>query len=256
MTSHDEPQASSKDRRQIAIAVLLFSASLLITVSLVFVWSGGKDEKSGAAAEHAFAAIIPLVGTWIGTVLAYYFSGENFQRATDSVSRLARQVGEERLRTTKVVDAMISMDAAVLIRLPQSDPDGAKINLKTQVQALLNDRITRIPIVDHTGQIKFVLHESIIFRFISEYALTATESDKPIDVTTLTLKDLLSRDDIRNFAMRTIAFVGKEATLAEAKQQMEALSKSQDVFVTDDGTSTGLAIGWVTNVIISRHARA
>lgn len=140
--------------------------------------------------------------------------------------------------------------------LTAADPDGANVNLKTQVVDLLSDRITRLPILDHANQAKYVLHESMIFRFISEKTIELSQTGQPVDVATFTLKNLLDHDDIRSFAARTIAFVGKDGTLAEAKQHMEALRKCQDVFVTENGTSDSPAVGWITNVILSRHAKA
>ncbi len=253
---NDDSAASGKDRKQIAISVLIVSAGLLVSVCIVFISFGGSDSKSGDASEKAFTTLIPLIGTWIGTVLAYYFSGENFQRATDSVARLASQVADERLRSVSAADAMISMDAAVVVRLTAATPDGSNINLKTQVVDLLSDRITRLPVLDAQGKVVFVLHESIIFRFISEKTLAMIQAGQQVDISTLTLKDLLDHDEVRNFVSRTIAFVQKDASLADAKRQMESLRKCQDVFITEDGTSDSRAIGWITNVIISRYAKA
>ena len=250
------PNSSSGTRKLIAIAVLVSSVLLLVGLCSVFIYVGGESERPGAAAEKAFATLIPLIGTWIGTVLAYYFSGENFQRATDSVTKLASQVAEERLRATPVSDAMIPIDVARVLRLQSADPDGAKTNLKGEVLSLLSDQITRIPILDQQGRVKFILHGSLIHQFISDKTIQLSETGKVLDVSTLTLKDLLDHDDNSDFAAHTIAFVGKNATLAEAKQKMESVHKSQDVFVTEDGTAKSRAIGWITNVILSKHARA
>lgn len=75
---NDDKTASGRERKHIAIAVSVFSADLLVSVCVVFVQIGGEYEKLGDAAEKTFATLIPLIGIWIGTVPAYYFSGENF----------------------------------------------------------------------------------------------------------------------------------------------------------------------------------
>ena len=252
----NEEYRGSKDRKQIAGAVIILSGFLLAIISVVFVSFGGPNENIGEAAEKVFAAIIPLIGTWVGTVLAYYFSGENFERATDSVTRIASQVAEERLQKTSVVEAMIPIDIAILLRLPETDADGASINLEKDILGLLSGRITRVPILDHNERVKFVLHESLIFRFIAEKTMALRNEGQAVDVSTFTLKDLLGHGDNQAFASRTIGFVRKGATLAEAKEKMEVVNKCQDIFVTEDGTAGTAAVGWITNAIVSTYSRA
>jgi hypothetical protein len=75
-----ESSRASRDRRHIAFGVLIASGAVLIVICGTFIWVGAEQGGRSRAAEMAFATLIPLIGTWVGTVLAYYFSGENFQR--------------------------------------------------------------------------------------------------------------------------------------------------------------------------------
>jgi len=43
----------------------------------------------------------------VGTVLAYYFSRDNFVTASDSTHQLVRDFREEKLRSTRVSEVMI-----------------------------------------------------------------------------------------------------------------------------------------------------
>src|SRR5687767_13480546 len=38
--------------------------------------------------KYIFAAIVPVVAAWVGTVMAFYFGKENFKAATESVSQI------------------------------------------------------------------------------------------------------------------------------------------------------------------------
>jgi len=49
-------------------------------------------------------SVLPLLGVWVGTLLAYYFSKENFEAATKSVTEMAREIGGmEKLRAIPFV---------------------------------------------------------------------------------------------------------------------------------------------------------
>src|SRR5712691_1865567 len=55
------------------------------------------------AAKYVFAAVLPLLGTWVGTVLAHYFQKENLAAATQSISDLASKVaGTDKLQSILV----------------------------------------------------------------------------------------------------------------------------------------------------------
>jgi hypothetical protein len=142
------------------------------------------------------------------------------------------------------------------IGLAADDPKGKDVNLETHILRLLSDQITRLPILDHVGHVTAIMHESMIFRFISDKTIEHAQDREAVDISSFTLRSLLDHDDNRDYAKRTIAFVAKDASLAEAKRRMEAVNKCQDIFVTEDGTPGTTAVGWITNVILSRHARA
>jgi hypothetical protein len=47
-------------------------------------WQGGIRQGS----TLIFNALLPLAGTWVGTVIAYYFSSKNFETANQSMQRV------------------------------------------------------------------------------------------------------------------------------------------------------------------------
>src|SRR2546427_1451912 len=62
-------------------------AGITMASGLSIVLATSKDRPE--MARLVFASVLPLFGTWVGTVLAFYFARENLQAATDSTIRLA-----------------------------------------------------------------------------------------------------------------------------------------------------------------------
>jgi hypothetical protein len=53
-------------------------------------------------AKYVFAAVLPVVAAWVGSVMAFYFGKENFRAATESVTQTARLLSsQEKLGQTK-----------------------------------------------------------------------------------------------------------------------------------------------------------
>ncbi|MBW1841809.1 MAG: hypothetical protein JRI75_08435, partial [Deltaproteobacteria bacterium] len=95
--------SENKFRHWMAIFILALSIGGLIVLSIVVVVIGGDLES----AKYVFATVLPLFGTWVGTLLAFYFSRENFESATRSVRKMAEGLtGIEKLKSIKVTEAM------------------------------------------------------------------------------------------------------------------------------------------------------
>ena len=75
-----------EDRGVIAQWVVIGSAVGLVLLSIVVIWAA-KDKQGKELIETTrmvYTSLLPLLGTWVGTVLAYYFSKDNFEAATKS----------------------------------------------------------------------------------------------------------------------------------------------------------------------------
>src|SRR6266404_5075879 len=95
-----------------------------------------KDNQDNV--KYVFGAILPLLGTWVGTVLAHYFQKENLAAATQSITSLASKVaGTDKLQATLAKDVMIKPDQTVTL------PDkyiGQKVK-DVRTQALLSELV-------------------------------------------------------------------------------------------------------------------
>jgi hypothetical protein len=248
-TTDKNTQPATSDRAGIAKWVIGGAAGCLLGLTVALIYS---DSAEGS--KTAFTMLVPLIGTWVGTVLAYYFSGDNFERASNSVSKLVDQVLLDKLKSIPVKEAMIAKGIMKCVELPAGD-DGSKVNLKEKLIDLFKAPITRLPVLDSSGAVKHVIHQSLVYRFVTERTIEMAAQQKTFDIAAQTLKDFLDYGDMRDAVTKSMAFVRADASLADAKAKMEGTTGCQDVFITDDANPDKPVLGWLTNVEIAKRAK-
>src|SRR5829696_2303043 len=82
-------------RRWLAAGIVGASILGIVVVSIVAISTAGKTRAE--TSRLVFSSVLPLPGTWVGTVLAFYFARENLAAATESTLRLAG-IETDRLR--------------------------------------------------------------------------------------------------------------------------------------------------------------
>ena len=65
----------SNQRFKIALWLVGGAGLIILTVAIIAI-SVAKDQ--GAMAEKVLTMVVPMLATWVGTVIAYYFSSENY----------------------------------------------------------------------------------------------------------------------------------------------------------------------------------
>ncbi len=240
----------SEHRTTIAKWVVGGSVLSLVAVTITFLSIGGDKDS----AELAFSMLVPMLGTWIGTVIAYYFSRENFEAASQSMSSIVARVTEQKLRSIMVSDVMIDKISMKKITLEENDDMGEKVNLQRDVIEKFEGPITRMPVLDNAGSARYIIHQSYIYKFVTEKTIEEKQNSG-FEVESASLKDFLEYKDMKRIVSDTMAFVSIDGTLADAKKAMEQKSKAQDVFITKNGRSTEPVEGWLTNVDISKHIK-
>jgi hypothetical protein len=231
-------------REWLATIVVVVS---LVAVALLGVMSTRKGDAG--AAKDILTMILPMIGTWVGTVLAFYFGKEQLEAATRSVTAIARELTpEEKLRSLKVATKMIPRAE---VKVFTEEPDKLKL-LDAIAELDKAKKGNRLPILTTDGRPFQVIHRSIIDRFIAKSAAAGKTVD---ELRALTLADLLQDSDFKDLSKGTFAIVAQTATLADAKRAMESLPWCQDVFVSQSGASAEPVVGWVTNAIIEANSR-
>lgn len=262
MAENESTQENFKNPRfWIAISVLLISIIGIIAIATI-VLLAAKETTFLETAKTVFSSILPLLATWVGTVLAYYFSKDNFESANRNVREMVNKMTSmEKLQSVSVSKALIPIKDMVCFRLSVQKPDEGKVFLKLDLLGLLEDKNrNRLPILDQNDKPKYVIHRSLIDRFLTEKMFTSAAPPAtpaaPVDPTKLTLKDMIdsSSEEVKKFLRVSFATVKETDTLADAKREMDREKGRLDVLVTRDGTANSPVVGWITNQIINDHA--
>jgi hypothetical protein len=222
---------------------------LLVSVAAVAILAGIAIHGDRSQAKEILTMILPMIGTWVGTVLAFYFGKEQLEAATRSVTSIARELTpDEKLRSIPVTDKMIPRSAAYAV-----NEDPGKLKLVEAVANLDREKKgNRLPVLDADDKPLCVVHRSTIDRFIAKAAAAGKVA---AELHVLTLRDLMTDPEFKFRLETSFAVVPQTATLADAKRAMESTPWCQDIFVTRGGTRTEPIIGWITNVIIEANSQ-
>ncbi len=245
----DDDVSSRSFRFNLAKWIIAFVFSITGILGIAGLVLGARaSEAEFRAIKDIFGILLPVLSTWAGTVLAFYFTRENFESAARSTSTLVRQLtSEEKLKSTPVQSVMIPIEKAVKLIL--TGPE-TSVKLKANILDAILDakKKERLPILDAAGIVKYMAHRSLIDRFI----VNAVESGKK--VADLTLADMLADRYSKEVLEGSFRAVRDTANLSEAKAIIDNIESCSDVFITQDGTVKAKAIGWITNVMITEQA--
>jgi hypothetical protein len=224
------------------IGILVIAAVALVGAAL----SGATQFKD--TSQLVFNSLLPLLGTWVGTVLAYYFSRKNFESASQSVERMVTLTTEQKLGQLLVQKEMLSPREITVYPIP-AGKSPKDVPLK-DLRGKLGDKITRIPVVDSNNVVLYIVHQSGLFKFIAEKALAGGAN-----IDQLTLQELVDDAELKNW-VTNIAYIPEGASVAAAKAKMDEQKGCQDLIVTRTGSNTEPMVGWMTNVDIGRLSKA
>jgi len=213
--------------------------------------------------KELFAILLPVIGTWVGTVLAYYFSKENFEAASRSVSELVGKVTstDEKLQELKVTDIMLQTKDFTSMMVDNYDAY-QKTKILDLHSLMVKTNSERIPFLQKDLKFIFLIYRLTVERFMLGYKSGAgtikLKDAAKIEDKDLTIKDMFDSDfqltkDISALNIDGI-FLPETATLAQARQKMQDNTICQDVFITKTGSKDEAVLGWITNYLIVEKA--
>jgi hypothetical protein len=215
-----------------------------------------------SAAQLLLSALLPLFGTWVGTILAFYYSKENYEAASQGTLDVVRTVAQ-RLSSTPVTAKMMPVAQIVALQIPADGSIGllklSDIESKFNTIGANGQRISRLFIVNNVGACLGILHYSVF----AEMLASGFRDTPPIDLATATLAPLLTKEcraykgmTYGEVIQKTIVFVSLGRTVADAKTAMEQIPGCQDIVVTNTGDRAEPMIGWLSNIDIIRLSAA
>jgi hypothetical protein len=235
------------------VGVLGLAAILVAAIPTIILVRAGTatadDIRDGFTnVKDILGVLLPVMSAWAGTVLAFYFTRENFESAARSTASLVRQLSpEEKLKSILIRDAMIRIEDADTLIL---EKEPSEIKLKDDIIKGILDKKNRnrLPILDQARLIKYMAHRSLFDKFIADKAGAGA------DVSKLTLANMLEEQEFKEMLIGSYRTVQETSNLADAKAFMDKIKICSDVFATEDGQPTTKVIGWITDVIVREQA--
>ena len=263
MPTNDKSQGDSGFRITLAktvtawalIAILAIAGFIILVAatSALYEPSPEKMEKFFDISKYVLGVLLPVIGAWVGTVLAFYFGQGSFEAASRSAANLVRQLSpREKLQAEAAGKAMMKINEVTTFKIP---PDKTEANIT--IRKLIDEGFEkdkshprqRLPILDAESRGKYVLHRSTIDAFVAP-----KKRPPDVDESTLSVKDLLEDSKVKDYILNSFLPLGLEATLADAKDLLDKNPQCLDILVTQDGTKNGTVVGWITNVMVLNAA--
>ena len=244
------------------LTVIVLGAFALGFTYIIFKAGPSSYDKGLSTLQYVFGALLPLVATWMGTVLAFYFGSKNFEAANKSMQDIVKKfaTSDDKLKSINVLQdgAMIALKDIVINHDIDKKAE-ADILIKKDLIDFINSnkKGERLPILDNNNILRYIIHKSTLTDFA--FNLSVKKYPKIADKTpeTATLADAINSSDSEMLTSLTkgAAFVSKAATVFDVQQKIINNSLCQDVFVTETGKDSEPIIGWITNSKIEELAK-
>jgi CBS domain-containing protein len=246
-------------RQQLAGRLILFSfgliAALLVALAVIALvaWQMNAADSSWAVElqkmlNSVLTAVLPLLGAWVGAIIAFYFGRENYEAAAQNVQRVIQGGPGEDLKSIAAQDIMIRDKSLTFVTTPGDDTKSLDAEILPQ---FTKKNLGRIVILNDANTGLGVIHDGALQRFL----LSKARAD--VDIEKVTLRELLTDSTHSTLIKSSVIYVSPTTTLAEVKQRMEDASKGRetsvrDAFVTTTGLNTEKVLGYVTDVDIAK----
>lgn len=253
--TENESFITAKLRNKLSVIVVCIVLALITVLSATAIKVGlyDPDKKEWFAhTKDILNIILPLLATWMGTVLAFYYTQKSMDAATQQTNQIIRHLtSDQKLSEISAEDVAIDMTSTDVTTLILKDPgDAANLNLLKNVleEKLETTGRNRLPIIDGNGVVLYILHRSAIDQFIID-----KHKSNNSDIRTYTLADLLS-DAKWKVIFQSFGTIRREDKLYAAKKAMDTNIYCEDVFGTEDGTRSSEAQFWLTNITIEQRS--
>lgn len=203
---------------------ILFIVFVLMAFVTWFYISSDKDP------ERLFNLLLPVISTWIGTLLAFYFGRENFEAASKSYDQLINKLTPEILDDVLVKQIMI--DKFTMVSLDMTNQMITTFDLKKLYEFLEGINKSRLPILDKNN-IVYIIHRSTI-------------SDELLKTSPATTLDAFYSN---NKKIKEVETINENKKVEEARKLMND-KNCKDLFIVNDKNDV---VGWLTDTQILRY---
>src|SRR6516162_2412963 len=110
-------------------AILTIVVVIILVAGINVILKPGKEQMDQFfdIAKYILGVLLPVIGAWVGTVLAFYFGQVNFEAASRSAANLVRQLSpREKLQAAAAGQAMMKINDVTSFKIP---PDNTEANI-------------------------------------------------------------------------------------------------------------------------------
>jgi hypothetical protein len=235
-------------RDRIAPMVLLIGSAAIIVLALglaiAFVDLAKRPgselaDKIDSLLMGIFTSVLPVFATWVGTVIAFYFTNESFRQAAQATREAAQGVTS----AERASDRMIAYDRIAKHEV-ENRADVRKEPME-KILALFNDNTTRVIVFDRKAKAPiFILRKA---------SPPMPDGWLPFDplkaanhpATGKTIEDYVQGNGGQNINdAQRFGFIAESASIETARTEMLKLGGT-DLFVTATGQKSEPVIGWL-----------
>lgn len=244
------PNISRSSRRNIALTMIAIGAGGIILFSIVSVYFAAQVSAKEAVdvIDQMFPALLGVFGTWVGTVLTFYFGQDNFQTASEESRQLAKELAPASTgNASRRLDEVMLSSTEIPKRQEQKVVlDEIKIS---EIDSQLSEGDSRLFLLNKDGKMVYLVHRLVLDNYIRDA--------KDIDTYVYASDTIgaMAKFDNGRFGARMgdkiVVFAAPETTVAEAKSMLRRKPTAWDIVVTEDGSAAGKVIGWVPNTILT-----
>ncbi len=238
-----------------AMTFILLVTGVTLLFTGIYAVTPPSDEKKVQVffdvAKWVLGAVLPVVGAWVGTVMAFYFGKESLKAVSDNAEKIITKLGspQEKLESRKAGESGIEIDQNTAVhRITKASLETEDLNdiKKSYSKDGGKTFFERLPILNADGSAAACLHYSTLTKYLSNTDQTVA--------TNMTLGALIKK--LNWEPAKSFATLLSTDTLAAAQMRMKDSKECSDIFVTADGTPSTLAKRWITNDDILKVAQA
>ena len=217
--------------------------------------------RGGLLSTGAVANDISVFGLAATAGLVGMFSkqaADKLRELFDTLFRTQQGEGDD-ARTDKlggnlpVGSVMIPRHKIAAFVIPEGDsPDTVKL---AELHKMLGGVVTRIPVLDPAEVPVCVIHQSLLYKFLADRAMSTGATGQAVNAGDFTLRNFLDAKGMRELVTGAVAYAKPAMLLSEAKDEMERLPNCQDVLVTENGRANQPLLGWLTDAELRRAAK-
>ena len=194
--------------------------------------------------------LIPLWGTWVGIVLAFYYGKSNFDQVTASYKKVIDKLSpNEKLAQMSIDKVMIPFQ-----RMEVMDYEEA---LDQTLGAILAskkfEKYSRFAFVDSHQILRKMIHRKNLTQYITDQI--GEGNSNPLAITFaqfLEDSENATADQKTKWGFQSV-FIPECSNMLDAKRAIFSIPHNRDVFVTQNGLPDEAIIGLVTDEDILRE---